>query len=157
MQSKVRWPSLARSGPSKYLIRKKYIFVYYHRYSEKRRQAADGEKQQIRLICYKSYQELLLLSGLETLADSRGKLLQSFVQKLSKNKNYEYLLPINESRLSTRNPKIYKELYAKTVRMYRSPLYTMRRYLNNTPCTDRFNNPRFVDLAGLFNDPFEAR
>ena len=52
MLGNVRWPSLARSGLSKYLIGKKSIFVYYHRYSEKRRQAADVEKQQIRLISY---------------------------------------------------------------------------------------------------------
>ena len=41
-----------RISSAKYLIGKKFIFVYYHRYSEKIRQAADVEKQQIRLISY---------------------------------------------------------------------------------------------------------
>ena len=102
----------------------------------------------------KCYNDLLIESGLETLHDRRQKLLQSFAVKLSKNKNYDSLLPLNESRLSARNPKVYKELYTKTDRLYSSPLYTIRRILNNTPKSDRFNNPRLIDLSSIFNDPY---
>ena len=54
----------------------------------------------------------------------------------------------------TKNPKTYKESFAKTDRLYNSPIFTMRRALNNTPYHDRFNNPNYVNLDSLFNDPF---
>ena len=49
-------------------VRKKSIFVYYHRYSEKRRQAADVEKQQIRLISYFSIHNLNIFMFIASLA-----------------------------------------------------------------------------------------
>ena len=102
----------------------------------------------------KNYQELLEESGLETLQARRTKALLKFAQKTSKNELYKDYFPLNESTTVTRNPKIFKEMFARTDRLYNSPIFAMRRALNNTPYHDRFNNPNYVNLAGLFNDPF---
>ena len=58
-----------------------------------------------------------------------------------------------KKREGTRNRKHFKEKTARTDRLYRGPVYAMRRHLNSTPDSDRFNNPVSVDLSHLFNDP----
>ena len=101
----------------------------------------------------KTYEQLLQCSGLESLKDRRNKLFQNFAQKIVKNPNYADLFPLNNSIQNTRRPKVYREIFAKTDRLYNSPLYAMRRFLNQTPEHSRFNNPNYVDLSDLFNDP----
>ena len=81
-------------------------------------------------------------------------MLRNFADKLAKNDNYSDLLPVNEQERFTRNRKQYKELHARTDRLYNSPLFAIRRLLNQTPASDRFNNPMHVDLSHIFNDPF---
>ena len=100
-----------------------------------------------------TYEELLDKSGLEKLSDRRERLFNNFADKMSTNLNYSANFPLNEGERVTRGTKIYKEFHARTDRLYNSPLYAMRRYLNRTPYHDRYNNPKYVDLSYLFNDP----
>ena len=101
-----------------------------------------------------TYQELLEKSGLETLKSRRDSAMLKFAQKTSKNPVYKHMFPLNPSAVRTRDHKHYKEDNAKTDRLYKSPLFAMRRLLNNTPDSDRNNNPNYVDLSHLFNDPY---
>ena len=102
----------------------------------------------------KNYSELLQLSGLQTLESRRALALVKFASNAAKNENYRHLFPLNVSERFTRKPKKFVEKFAKTDRLHNSPLYAMRRALNNTPYHDRFNSPNYVDLSCLFNDPF---
>ena len=102
----------------------------------------------------KSYSELLAESGLETLSDRRTKALKKFAEKCVKNDMYSDLFPLNEVEVNTRDKKKYKEIFARSDRLYKSPVFTMRRLLNNTPDIDKTNNPHLVDLSHMFNDPF---
>ena len=101
-----------------------------------------------------SYSKLLEMSGFQTLRDRRKALFNSFAEKAVKNPVYAGWFPLNKGRSGTRNRKKYVEKTATTDRLYNSPVYAMRRHLNNTPDHDRFNNPRLQDLSHLFNDPF---
>ena len=101
----------------------------------------------------KSYEELLKISGLELLSERRKKLFGKFAENIVKNENYKDMFPLNEQERTTRNKKPYKEFYARIDRLYNSPLYALRRHLNQTPTIDRFNNPLLIDLSHLFNDP----
>ena len=56
---------------------------------------------------------------------------KKFTLQLIKNERYTDWFPLREQvnhNLRTKNP--YKELHAKTKRLYDSPLFTMRRLLN---------------------------
>ena len=101
----------------------------------------------------KSYGALLRLSGLETLKSRREVHFQKFAKKTSENVNYKHLFPKNTSSVRTRHSKLFKEEFARTDRLYNSPVFAMRRALNNTPAHDRFNNPNYLDLSHIFNDP----
>ena len=96
------------------------------------------------------YEDLLDLANLETLEERRTKAVTKFAQKALKNEQFSHWFPLNTNR-SGRHGKIYEEKFAKSDRLYRSPLYTMRRILNETPSIDRTNNPELVDLSHLFN------
>ena len=74
-----------------------------------------------------------------------------FAQKSSKNPQFSDWFPLNYNRSSLRNPKKFKEKYAKSDRLYNSPLYTMRRYLNETPERERTYDLNIQDLSYLFN------
>ena len=67
---------------------------------------------------------------------------------------YKHLFPKNEIVRELRNKKIYKEEFARTDRLYRSPLFKYRRLLNETPDEDRPNN-EIIDVDHIFNDPFD--
>ena len=102
----------------------------------------------------KSYTELLQLSGLRPLSERREEQFGRFAVNAAKNPVYAAWFPLNEGRLGTRNRKIYREKIATTDRLYNSPIYSMRRYLNGTPYHDRFNNENYQDLSHMFNDPY---
>ena len=70
--------------------------------------------------------------------------------------NYSELFPKNTNRQSARNPKLFVEEFARTDRLYNSPVFAMRRALNQTPYHDRFNDPKLIDLSHMFNDPFSG-
>ena len=97
------------------------------------------------------YKELLEISELETLEKRREKALLKFAQKASANPQFIHWFPRNTNRSSQRISKEFEEKFAKSDRLYNSPLYAMRRALNNTPKTERNNNPNFEDLSYLFN------
>ena len=98
-----------------------------------------------------SYEELLSLSNLETLVDRRRRAVMKFALKASKNQQFLDWFPLNYNRSSLRNRKTFEEKYAKSDRLYNSPLYTMRRYLNETPDKTRTYDLKIQDLSHMFN------
>ena len=100
----------------------------------------------------KAYPELLEESGLVTLEERRNNAIKKFAEKASRNPQFLHWFPKNVNRLSQRISKSYEEKFAKSDRLYFSPLYTMRRILNESPNT-RTSNPEIVDLSHLFNQP----
>ena len=95
----------------------------------------------------KTYEQLLEESGLKTLETRRNNALIKFAQKASKNPQFEHWFPLNRNRSSNRNSKIYEEKLARTDRLYRSPLFTMRRLLNQSPEKTPNNEPCYSDLS----------
>ena len=90
------------------------------------------------------------MSGLETLEERRKKALQKFANKALKNPQFEHWFSPNTNR-TRRHGKMYDEFFAKSDRLYRSPLFTMRHLLNETPSSDRNCNPDYTDLSYLLN------
>ena len=81
----------------------------------------------------KEYEELLSLSGLSSLKERKIKGCADFTIKMSNSDRFSDLFPINNVHVEaaeTRNRRIYYESFARTNRLYNSPLYSMRRYLN---------------------------
>ena len=101
----------------------------------------------------KTYKELLEEAELQTLEERRKKLIGKFAIKAAANPQFEHWFPKNKNRSSQRSGNIYQELHAKSDRLYYSPLYTMRRMLNNTENQKRHTNPNYTDLSSLFNVP----
>ena len=99
-----------------------------------------------------TYEELLEKAELETLEVRRKKAIMKFAEKTSRNPQFAHWFPRNENRTSKRAGKLYEEMYAKSDRLYFSPLYTMRRMLNNSP-SNRTSEPDYCDLSHLFNAP----
>ena len=79
-----------------------------------------------------SYRELLEVSGLEPLVERRQRLIDKFILKAVKNDNItEAWFPTKTFiHHNLRHEKIFEEKFARTERLYRSPLYTYRRRLN---------------------------
>ena len=77
----------------------------------------------------KSYSEVLELSGNETLEARRSKALSSFANK-SLNGQFSHWFPLNEGAGRTRESLKYKEEYARCDRLRNSPIFAMRRLLN---------------------------
>ena len=75
--------------------------------------------------------KLLKKSGLETLAERREKASLSFAIKCTKNPRFEHWFPKRKSSHRTRDRRPYVEMNARTERCRNSPLYAMRRQLNN--------------------------
>ena len=97
-----------------------------------------------------SYEELLEKSNIETLENRRQKALRKFANKAANNPQFMHWFPLNKNRTG-RHGKVYEELFARSDRLYRSPLFTMRRLLNDTPTHDRNCNPNILDLSHMFN------
>ena len=97
-----------------------------------------------------SYEELLEKSNIETLENRRQKALRKFANKAANNPQFMHWFPLNKNRTG-RHRKVYEELFARSDRLYRSPLFTMRRLLNDTPTHDRNCNPNILDLSHMFN------
>ena len=93
------------------------------------------------------YAELLKIAGIESLKTRRDINFAKFTKKTSENKKYQHWFPKNPSERANRKTTIYKEEIAKGTRLYNSPIFTMRRILNNSQI------PETIDLSGLFNTP----
>ena len=99
----------------------------------------------------KSYDDLLKESGLDPLKTRRQKAFLKFARPASQNPIYSHWFRLNKNQTSDRNPKIYEEKFARTSRLYNSPLFAMSRELNETPNKpDQESN--FLALAYLFDD-----
>ena len=79
----------------------------------------------------KSYEELLEESELESLEERRDKALLKFARKTAKNPQFSHWFPRNVNRQSDRNARPFLEFQAQSKRLYKSPLYIMRRLLNS--------------------------
>ena len=76
-----------------------------------------------------TYEQLLLKTGLETLASRRESAFSVFANKLLESNRFGDLFSINqypENMASLRNTKKFREEFARTLRLYNSPLYAMR-------------------------------
>ena len=100
------------------------------------------------------YSQLLSESGLDTLKHRRERALANLADKTSKNPNYTDYFPPNTSERGSQRIglKQYKEKFARTQRLYNSPLYTIRRLLNNTK-PEPPNDTTDLDLSHLFTEP----
>lgn len=82
-----------------------------------------------------TYEELLKKAGLTTMASRRELLCANFAAKCAKDSRFstKWLpeLYVAEDEAQLRKRKKYIEFNSKTERLYRSPLYTIRRNLNN--------------------------
>ena len=90
-------------------------------------------------------------SGLHRLSDRREVAVRKFATKTAGNPVYSHWFRLNPNPTSWRKPMIYQEQYARTQGLYESPLFHMRRVLNNSE--DEENDPtNYLDLAFLFDD-----
>lgn len=77
-----------------------------------------------------SYRSLLSSTGLTTLKERRDMRSDKLVAKCLKNPRYQDWFEMNETTRTMRNPLPFKEKQARTNRLYNSPLFYMRRRLN---------------------------
>ena len=89
------------------------------------------------------------MSGLETMESRRIKLFKKFTSKTSENPKYQSWFPLKTKLRDTRNPRPYLEDRATSDRLYKSPLFAMRRLMNNNPPIPL----DLTDLSGAFNAP----
>ena len=92
--------------------------------------------------------QLLEKAGIESLKDRRERQFAKFAKKASENDKYKHWFPKNPTERITRKTLVYKEEKATGNRLYNSPIFAMRRLLNNSQSP--LDN---VDLTGLFNMP----
>ena len=78
----------------------------------------------------RSYRSLLEKTGLQTLQARRDARSVKFVAKCLQNQRFKDWFPLNDPERRTRNTLQYRELHARTKRLYNSPLFHMRRRLN---------------------------
>jgi hypothetical protein len=77
----------------------------------------------------RSYRQILEMTGLDTLETRRDSAVLKFANKCL-GSQYSHWFPPNEAERRTRKTKIYKEEYARCERMKKTPVFTMRRALN---------------------------
>ena len=79
-----------------------------------------------------TYAEALSKSGLKMLSQRRKEMFDSFCQKTSQSTRFSsaWLPKKEQSEMGLRNKKKYIEFHSRTDRLYKSPLYEMRRNLN---------------------------
>ena len=96
-----------------------------------------------------NYEELLEKSGLPMLKERRAKAFERFAFKTAKNEKYSHWFPLKDNIRQTRSTAVYKEEKAVGNRLFNSPIFAMRRILNNSSS----NYSDQVDLTGIFNVP----
>ena len=91
------------------------------------------QRQSLKLIYgYRvSYSKTLELADMKSLSKRRSDIIRKFSEKLAVKERFEHWLPKTEPNLhGLRRTKTYREDHANTDRLYKSPLYTFRRLLN---------------------------
>ena len=79
-----------------------------------------------------NYSELLESGRMESLKSRREKLTLSFAKKASSSDRFGAWFKKREyGEVNIRDKKLYEEQYARTDRLKNSPLFYMRRQLNN--------------------------
>ena len=79
-----------------------------------------------------SYKKALKITGLQTMSDRRAKLCEKFTDKSVANQRWAKWFPLNlNNNYPLRKRLKYREDHATTNRLYKSPVYTMRRFLNS--------------------------
>ena len=79
----------------------------------------------------------------------RETLFKKFATKTLENPRYTDWFPLKSNVKNTRNPRYYLETRATSDRLYKSPIFAMRRILNEQPAIRM--DP--ADLTGIFNEP----
>ena len=129
-----------------------YSSVTYHSMLTKGQENELEKVQKKALRCMygynKSYSELLTESGLQPLKSRRET---AAARKASENPIYARWFKKYPNHTTQRNPKLFLESFARTNRLYNSPLFAMRRALNNSPDDSRPESG-YLDLAYLFDD-----
>ena len=78
-----------------------------------------------------SYDEIVSTGKMETLDSRRERLTMNFARKAAKSHRFgSWFQEKNYEGLNLRREKRYEEKFAKTERLKKSPLYYMRRGLN---------------------------
>ena len=79
-----------------------------------------------------SYDQLIERSGLERLSDRHERLIDRFIIKARDNPRFmnDWFPKRHESQHDIRNEKKYAEFFARTTRLYKSPIYHYRRRMN---------------------------
>ena len=78
-----------------------------------------------------SYGSLLQRTGLTTLKARRDQRALRFASKCANNPRFQHWFPKQVAARELRKRPQYKEFRARTTRLFNSPLYSMRRQLNN--------------------------
>ena len=112
------------------------------------------DKQQIRALKIvfgfdKTSSQVLTMSGLVHLSERRSKAFDRFALKLVENPRFQHLFPLLPPEQSrSRQSLKYLESHARTQRLYNSPIFQMRRRLNDMehlkPCTGNGSGERPV-------------
>ena len=89
---------------------------------------------------------------MRTLDERRKQALKKFAEKAVASPQFTHWFPKNQNQTSQRLGKVYEEKHARSDRLYYSPLYTMRRALNNNE-EKRTSDIHYIDLSNLFNEP----
>ena len=100
----------------------------------------------------KTYSQLLEESKLETLRVRRAKAITKFARNSLSNPVYTGWFPANCNRKSNRMSKKFEERFARTNRLYNSPIYAYRRNLNETE--DKEEPEKVTNWNINLNDPF---
>ena len=96
-----------------------------------------------------TYQQLLEKSQLPSLEERRTEALAKFAKKTSENPKYANTwFPQRNIRQHTRANNPFTEEIATGCRLYKSPVFAMRRLLNEG------EEDNTADLTGLFSDPY---
>ena len=77
-----------------------------------------------------SYRSLLEMTGLTTLKARRDARSEKFARKCLASPRFRSWFPLHPIERATRTPLVYQEKFARTKRLYNSPLFHMRRVLN---------------------------
>jgi hypothetical protein len=96
---------------------------------EDRLEKLQGQSLKIVFGFDKSYRQVLELSGLETLKERRKSAIEKFARKCLDGE-YGHWFPRNPANRQNRRTKKYKEEFARCERMKCTPIFHMRRVLN---------------------------